>query len=353
MAPIFTQERLKDGYYRRIKAVDDIMGDKTLKIYMSHSDTTLLQGNNPSVAYIDENHIRIAYFPWIESNRIWVNRVADLADVAYHHGVGYIDEDIIRNKKILKVVDLHGVLPEEFAMSENYKMVQTESYHEELAMKYADYIVCVTNKMVLHMKKKYSDCSPKYIVMPILDQETLDSRVKCEKKLNDNIVVTYAGGTQKWQMIEKMQEAMQEQDNLDYRIFVPYPDEFWKTWKSQIEIKSLKVKSCNPEELREEYKNCQYGFVLREDITVNNVACPTKLIEYLLMGIVPILNTSNLGDFDTYGMYYISINEFVNGKFPDEEERWHYAIENQLIIDKIIDLYKTCRNDIQRVICGE
>lgn len=353
MAPMFNKERMKDGYYRRIKAVDDIIGGQCLKIYMSGMDCSPMQGDNPKVVYIDDTHIRIDYHPWFKKEREFINKVADFADIVYHHGVGFMDEDIIRKKHLLKIVDLHGALPEEFAMSNNYSMVQTESVHEELAMKYADYLICVTESMRVHMEQKYKQFSSNYIIMPILDQETLLSKIECDTKpYKKNPVVTYAGGTQKWQMIESMQKCMQLQPTYEYRIFVPNPNEFWATWKSDIKMTSLKVESACPELLRVAYNECQYGFVLREDITVNNVACPTKLVEYLLKGIIPILKTPNIGDFVNYGMHFISMEDFCNGKLPDENKRLSMAIENQEIIKHIVENHIKGKCQIQHIIAS-
>lgn len=351
MAPIFTKERLKDGYYRRIKAVDDIIGKNYLKIYMSSMDCSPLCEFEPKVEFVDDDHIRLDYHPWIEKDREYINLIADLCDVVYHHGVGFMDEDIIRKKHILKIVDLHGALPEEFALSSNYVMVQKENLHEELAMKYADYIICVTESMKNHMRNKYPQYEKKYIIMPILDKETLMSRINCKKKPdNINPIITYAGGTQKWQLIEKMQESMSKQPKYDYRIFVPDPKQFWKSWKKNYNVQNIKVVSASPSMLREEYNECQYGFVLRENIVVNNVACPTKLIEYLLKGIIPILDSTEIGDFVKDGMQYLSLDDFCHGKLPDYKTRIQMAQENQTIIDKIIKKYESGRNEISNIL---
>ena len=352
MAPIFNEERLKDGYYRRIKAVDDIIGKNFLKIYMSSMDCCPMQGNNPKVVYVDDEHIRIDYHPWIELERDFINQIADMADIVYHHGVGFMDEDIIRKKHLLKIVDLHGALPEEFAMSSNYPMVQIESNHEELAMRYADYIICVTESMRSHMENKYKQYKQNYIIMPILDQETLNSKISCSSKpLSQIPIITYAGGTQKWQMIETMQECMQMRPEYDYRIFVPNPDDFWKTWKRKRgDIYKLCVSSADPVQLRKEYDACQFGFVLREDTIVNNVACPTKLVEYLLKGIIPILNTSQIGDFVNYGMFYISIEDFCKGHLPDNKTCLEMANKNQAVVEHIINNYISGKKKIQELI---
>lgn len=356
MAPIFTNERLKDGYYRRIKAVDDILGDNSVKIYMSNMDCIPEQGTRPVIEYLDETHIKLNYFPWIDDNRIFINEISDHADIVYHHGVGFMDEDIIRKKHLIRIVDLHGALPEEFALSNNYSMVQVESRHEELAMRYADYIICVTNSMSNHMQKKYPEYHPQFIIMPILDDETLQAKVECNTRISSTgkPVITYAGGTQTWQMIPKMQECMRKRPEYDYRIFVPNPQEFWELWGDNEKLNFMRVESLSPEQLREEYNYCHYGFVLREDIVVNNVACPTKLIEYILKGVMPILDTAHIGDFVENGMQYISIKDFCMGNLPEESQRVSIVRQNQEVINKIIDTYqKGCEQIHYIVISGE
>lgn len=352
MAPIFTKERLKDGYFRRIKAVDDIMGDNVLKIYMSPMDCDDMQNGHPRVVRIDDTHIRVDYYPHVDDNRRFINEIAACADGVYHHGVGFMDEDVIRIPHLLKIVDLHGALPEEFAMSDNYPMVQVESYHEELAMRYADFLVCVTERMANHMKAKYPQYNQNYIIMPILDQETLDSGSEdgSHASKNGNTVITYAGGTQKWQMIPQMQECIRKRAEYDYRIYVPHPDLFWKSWGNEPIPEEIVVKSLTPKELRKAYNDCQYGFVLREDTIVNNVACPTKLIEYILKGIVPILNTEKLGDFVDDGMKYVSVKDFCEGNLPTEEEREKIARDNKAVIEKIIEKYLDGRKKIHDIV---
>ncbi len=356
MAPIFTKERLRDGYYRRIKAIDDIMGSNALKIYMSPDCTQEEQQYAPIINVVDDEHVQLNYLPWIQSNRDFVNEVADHADIVYHHGVGYMDEDIIRKKHLLKIVDLHGALPEEFAMSGNYPMVQKETLHEELAMRYADRLVSVTNSMVSHMEAKYQgQYTQKYIVLPILDQETLASRIECTPKAPDagRPCIVYAGGMQKWQMVEEMQACMRKQPDYDYRIYTAAPNDFWTMWADRPSLNYIRVESVTPEQLRQEYKNAQYGFVLREDCVVNHVACPTKLIEYILMGIVPIMNTAKLGDFVADGMQYISMEDFCAGKLPDEQTRVEIAKNNQTVIDKIVEKYKTGAEELRRLVQGD
>lgn len=354
LAPIFTEERLKNGYYQRIKAIDDIMGAKTLKIYMSFDCEPQEQVDVPFIRKIDSEHIQLAYFQESEFSRDYASQVADAADILYLHGVGYLDEDIIRKKHLLKIVDLHGALPEEFAMNGNYPAVQRESIHEELAMRYADYIVCVTQSMVEHMQKKYVSYRQNYIVLPILSEKALNTKAE-SKTPNESLprpVITYAGGMQSWQMIPEMQTCMRQQPGYDYRIYTAEPEKFWEYWGKVPALKWMLVESAETDQLYRNYRQCQYGFVLREDSIVNHVACPTKLIEYILNGIVPIMNTAHLGDFVKDGMAYLTMEDFCAGKLPDNTLREQMAQDNQKVIDRIIEKHQTGKQKLQQLIWG-
>uniref|UniRef100_UPI0040266C07 hypothetical protein n=1 Tax=Phocaeicola vulgatus TaxID=821 RepID=UPI0040266C07 len=54
------------------------------------------------------------------------------------------------------------------------------------------------------------------------------------------------------------------------------------------------------------------GVVLRKDNIVNRVACPTKLIDYLQYGLIPIVLSPHIGDFYNLGYKYIEHDEIMN-----------------------------------------
>ena len=86
----------------------------------------------------------------------------------------------------------------------------------------------------------------------------------------------------------------------------------------------IELKSVAPEELAEYYESAHYGFILRDDNVINTVANPTKMIEYLQYGIVPIVKSPNIGDFATYGYDYITydspLSELKPVKSPKNRE---------------------------------
>ena len=68
---------------------------------------------------------------------------------------------------------------------------------------------------------------------------------------------------------------------------------------------------------------------MRDDIVLNRVAAPTKLIEYLSYGLIPIVKTINIGDSVKMGYEYILYNEDLNGlsaKKSDKNEEVAAAV---------------------------
>ncbi|MGE0906881.1 hypothetical protein AB4M30_16785 [Escherichia coli] len=70
---------------------------------------------------------------------------------------------------------------------------------------------------------------------------------------------------------------------------------------------------------------CHLGFVLRDDIVVNRVACPTKLIEYLECGVVPVVKSPDIGDFNSLGYSFIKVDEICS---PLKMEELYEKVEN-------------------------
>ena len=84
----------------------------------------------------------------------------------------------------------------------------------------------------------------------------------------------------------------------DYRIYTFDIDYFKRVINDENVLKEITIETKNKDELYEEYKKADYGFLLRDDNVINNVSYPTKLIEYLSFGIIPICDTKRIGDME-------------------------------------------------------
>lgn len=56
---------------------------------------------------------------------------------------------------------------------------------------------------------------------------------------------------------------------------------------------------------------------MRDPVLLNQVACPTKLVEYLYWGVVPIVSTPSIGDFAELGFAYVLLDDFCVRRLSD------------------------------------
>ena len=88
------------------------------------------------------------------------------------------------------------------------------------------------------------------------------------------------------------------------------------------------VDCCSKEDLPAVYEAADLGLILRDDSPVNRVACPTKLAEYLFFGLIPVVRSPRLGDFQELGYAFITEQEFRAGFIPDAASRRWMAEQN-------------------------
>ncbi len=103
--------------------------------------------------------------------------------------------------------------------------------------------------------------------------------------------LAYVGSLDLWQCFEKTVETFKAIEESE-------PKAFFKVLTFQAEqaekilkehgIKNYVVKSVPKNEVRQELKDVSFGFIIRENITVNQVATPTKFSAYLAAGVLPI-----------------------------------------------------------------
>lgn len=169
---------------------------------------------------------------------------------------------------------------------------------EELALDYSKLILFVSNEMKNYYEKKYNKTYSNCYIMPCFNEELDQHSFDNDYKYNNNIFV-YVGNLAKWQCFEETVQIFME---IEKRI----TNCFFKVLTKDVEkaeriinfygINNYSVDYVPKERVGEEIKNAKFGFCLRQDSPVNNVATPTKLSSYISQGIMPIY-TSNIKDF--------------------------------------------------------
>ena len=203
-------------------------------------------------------------------------------------GIKYILKGYKRN-----CIWYQGISPEESYFKNRSKIKYLIlSWIEKKAMKKAQLLLFVSDEMKRFYEKKYKlNLSEKSVIMPCFNEQGIVESAFYDDKYKTNNFV-YLGGLQKWQCFEETVKVYTEIEKKSTK-----PTKFFVfTAQKKLALETLKkhgaknydVDFVAPDELSERIKGFKYGFVLREDNPVNNVATPTKFSNYLSNGIIPI-----------------------------------------------------------------
>ena len=317
----FYPEREKDGYFQRIQMVDRLVSDGW-RLYVETAD---LVGRS---SVIDRPQPRVIVIRLLGSRPkkalLWLTVLAFAirARKIYFHSVLRMSDfgfaKLMRLPFIHSVVDIHGVVPEEFRMHDDYYNAVKYERLEEYAFAHAGRIVVVSGVMQKYLERKYRDYSvPLFVHFPMFPNFV---PFLGEKK-NTKPIAVYAGGLHKWQQPEKTLRSMiAVQDRCASYFLSPDPDTAAEIAAEIDPDNKIVFDSMSHDALMRFYRKCDFGYILREDSIVNNVACPTKIVEYLANGIVPIIDSDQIGDFSDLGMRSIKLDDFNAGKLPEMAE---------------------------------
>ena len=347
-------EREKDGYFQRIRMVDSLLADRW-RIYI---ETGMPPGHEGWYDRPMPNTLVLRITgDW---KRKWFVYLCVMACVVrcrviYFHSVlpirNRLSRFLFRLPGVKKVVDLHGAVPEEFRYHEDFFKGWLYDQYEKLAVKKADYVIVVSEAMRRYCEQKWRGVVRcEFILLPNIPEIVKEPSEKAYP--NGKPVVVYAGGLQKWQQVPKMIDAINKTaDVCLHKFFCPQPEAVWEILPEGLRFHPHVIVDSKPhKELLQIYRECHYGFVLREDNVINRVACPTKLVEYIATGVVPIVEFDNIGDFKSLGMQFVRLQDFVSGYLPDEATRNRMAEENLAVYDKLRELYLAGAKNLQRAL---
>jgi len=194
-----------------------------------------------------------------------------------------------------------GVTAEESFMRHHSKMrFKILNAIDCFVMKKAKMIFFVSNSMKNYYEKM-SGCvfDDKSYIMPCYNEQ-LDLDVFSKKDYSKKIF-SYVGSLDLWQCFEQTVDTFVQIEKAVPGAFLKVLTfETDKAEKILVEkgVKNYSVNCVPKEKVKAELEEVSYGFVLREDIIVNNVATPTKFSSYLSTGVIPIYSKC-LEDFDS------------------------------------------------------
>lgn len=208
-------------------------------------------------------------------------------------------------------------------------------FFTKFALKRAKAVFFVSEEMKRYEEEKFRlKLDDKSFIMPCFNVSEETGLFFDEEKYDKN-VFAYVGSLSKWQcfseIVDFYKRIEEKYDDTFLRVFT-FEKEAAKQILKEKGIEKYSVDTVPPEKMTEALRMVKFGFVLRENIAVNNVATPTKLSSYLSAGVIPIYS-SCLVDFhkNTENMKYV---------IPVEEsfeipERLDEFIKNKLVCDAI------------------
>ena len=226
--------------------------------------------------------------------------VKRLKDIPKHSNVFTITDKaatfvkLSRNPRFL-VNWFQGISPEEMDMiyegkAERFprKIIRTAT--ERYAIKHCSLNIFVSEAMLSHYRQKYGYNGSNYFIMPCFGNG-LDKTVFVDSRY-EHPNFLYSGSTFKWQCLDEMLELFKliksRIPEASLTIFTPSKEiEIARKLIKDHEV-DANVDSVSPNELQEVIKTFKYGFIVREDTAVNQVATPTKMSNYMGAGIIPV-----------------------------------------------------------------
>mgnify|MGYP001278444639 CR=1 FL=1 len=344
------ESKLNDGYYQRIKAIDSVFGAKQ-RVYLDVFDNTV----RAKWAEFIGDRVLVLKLRAFDRYKFLIHRlnhkIFSTPHWVYFHSLLALNclPHLMDNSNAKIILDLHGAVPEELAYEGKTRLAEHFEEIESKAVRRANWVISVSEALQHHIEAKHNlDLHEKSIILPIFEKIEVTDLSKPQVEGRYRFV--YAGGTQPWQLVPEMMEVV---NNLaadhDFSIFSGQPDQFRGLLDPAV-TDSVKIESIDHEELLREYSSCHFGFALRDESVVNRVACPTKIVEYLSTGVVPVLKTAHIGDFVSLGMKYLPVSDAIQNELPGVEERDGMAALNQQVYSKLLSQYESSVKQLKEII---
>jgi len=321
------QSNEKDGMLQRVAAIDKMFEDRE-RVYLQISYKRCFI---PKVVRVDD---RLTVYS--------INLYLFFCFIIYmgmKSEVVYV-QSIFNSVRILPlylfcrvITDMHGLVPEEISYEGNGLRARWYSFVEAVAVRRSKAIVTVTKAMSDYLRRKYQMPNLQVFNIPIFDLSERNCRLCEPAQIRPRVI--YAGGAQKWQNVDMMLEAIKKvESSYEFTILSSDVDVFKEKMTAR-GMTSVRLLSVRKEEVYSYYGESDLGFLLRDDMPINNVACPTKLIEYMSQSVLPIVIQPSIGDFNTLGYSYILLSDFLSGAMPTEEEMNRMKNNNLKIVEQL------------------
>ena len=132
----------------------------------------------------------------------------------------------------------------------------------------------------------------KSMIMPCFNTTFDKNSVNTPEKYKKNIFA-YVGSLSAWQCFDETVDFYKKVEEMigecEFRVFTPEQNRAKEILEKK-EVKNFTVDFVAPDKLKEKLAPIKFGFILRDNISVNNVSTPTKISSYLAAGVIPIFS---------------------------------------------------------------
>lgn len=310
----------KDGFAHRVFQIDELFKNISRK-YLYVSFKKYLIPQKTKIGTLEEYRLNIIYFPFIiylilKSKLIYIHSIYNARLIF----------PILFISKAKVFLEIHGALPEEVLFTKNNLVLfKMYSLLEKLVVKRANFLVSVSAVLANHVTQKWK-IEKKYFLIPMLTIGDITNKIKFSCRDIDFI---YAGGIHKWQCLNKVIQVLENHSHRTSKVFLSDLKHNYK-FPDYVDVSSIP-----PSEVSRYLLNSKFGFVIRENHILNKVSCPTKLIEYMLYGVVPVVDFEDLGDFVSLGYKSVNYIDLINGVIFDDKKICEIVQANIEVIRKI------------------
>jgi GT2 family glycosyltransferase len=324
---------LNDGYFQRVFLIDKVL-EEHCRIYVRYEGAETIAGFWPRLSKKTFPAYEFVFRPRNPLHCLVAALLALTCGRIYVHSVLRFSDPLTRwlyRLSRVRIFDVHGVVPEEFQYHEDSAHAQEFGDFERWAFHRSSLIVVVTHAMAEHLSVKYvADKAPAYVCLTNLPPV---QRCEIESNGHPRNGIIYCGGLHKWQQMPKMLEYVRrEAGRQRFTFLVPHPAEVHRLYGQICPDAFPGTVTCVARhQVPAWYRQHAFGLALREKTVVNAVACPTKLVEYLQYGIVPIVDSPEIGDFLRHGYRYVELGQSL----PDAAACAAMAQANRKVLRKL------------------
>jgi hypothetical protein len=320
----------KDGMIQRVASIDSLVSDMP-RVYLdiSFRKFWFKRTHQFGDATVIQLHALLHF--------LHICAILRKASLVYIHSVHNSLRAIPAYWIAAPITDLHGAVPEELLYQGMPWRARVLGIIEKIALTRSGAVIHVTSAMKRHFQRKYSRQSASDRTVAILPKlaDVALQRAHVLGAARDSRAVIYAGGLQAWQNVAMMLAAAAAAPQQRY-VFLSGEALALRELAEAASVGDFTCDSAAPNQVANYYLKCTYGFVLRDPVLLNQVACPTKLVEYLYWGVIPIVLTPDIGDFVEFGFQFVSLDAFRDGQIPDDFEAARMREVNLQVVERMM-----------------